>query len=369
MPSKNFRKIKDNGILKKDPYNHAMKKSRSPIFLTTIFIFLLLFLTGCQEEKKLPILGDVHNHADFKVYLNNTPLNFAQEKYMSTKDKLISNFVHLHDMDGEVIHQHMSGITLKDFFESVGMELTSDCFATEGGAKYCNKDDKKLKMFVNGKSKSDFGNYEFKDLDQILITYGNDDEVTIQKQIDAVTDKACIQSQKCPERGKPHDESSCLTGGANDCLAAINGNEEKKELRKVKLFFVAMGDNGKTGKKIGCDDSIVPVEQELEVLPSNEGLIQAALEKLLSEKAVNYDKTELYNAFHLSNLTVEGVTYENGKATVKLKGTYMFGGVCDNPRFEAQLKETILQFYTVKEADIYINDQPLNKILSEEGEE
>ena len=47
------------------------------------------------------------------------------------------------------------------------------------------------------------------DLDKILISYGNEDEKQIKKQIDSVTDKACIQSEKCPERGLPTPEASC----------------------------------------------------------------------------------------------------------------------------------------------------------------
>ena len=47
----------------------------------------------------------------------------------------------------------------------------------------------------------------------------------------------------------------------------------------VKLYLVALGDNGKRGKKIGCDDSIVPVTRSIQ----NTGApLSAAITQLLA---------------------------------------------------------------------------------------
>jgi hypothetical protein len=43
------------------------------------------------------------------------------------------------------------------------------------------------------------------------------------------------------------------------------------------------------------------------------------------------------------------------------------GGECDTPRVRAQLEQTILQFPTVTEADIFINGKPLADVLSLKG--
>ncbi|MEK9159917.1 MAG: hypothetical protein AAB383_04270 [Patescibacteria group bacterium] len=179
-----------------------------------VLCLLSLLLFAC--EKPQPLLGDVHEHADFKVYLNGEVHDFAQDKYMSTAEHKLSHFTHLHDGDGEIIHKHMSTITLGDFFESLGMKFTEECFNLEGGVSYCTNDENTLKMFVNGKENHDFDDYELSDLDQILITYGNQTGAEIQGQIDSVGDRACIQSALCPERGEPSDESTCLTG--EDCV-------------------------------------------------------------------------------------------------------------------------------------------------------
>lgn len=203
---------------------------KNTLFLKIIILVCVLtacigLFGGCAEEKELPLLGDVHKHADFKVYLNGQAVNFAQEKYMSekpdtdgqSKGHYLSPFFHLHDMDGDILHQHISGMKIGQFFETLGMQFNSDCFVMDDGTKYCNDGKKTLKMYVNGQKNNDMENYEFNDLDRILITYGNDSEEEIQKQLDSVTDKACIQSEKCPERGKPEDESSCTA--SSDCIA------------------------------------------------------------------------------------------------------------------------------------------------------
>lgn len=182
--------------------------------LKTLFLFAVL-LMSC--EKPQPLLGDVHEHADFKVYLNGTAYDFAQDKYMSTADHKLSNFTHLHDGEGDIVHKHMTTITLGDLFQSLGMRFDENCFMTDELTEYCTDGEKTLKFYVNGKENDEFGEYEIRDLDEILISYGNETEEEIQAQLDSVTDKACIQSKKCPERGEPSDESDCLTG--EDCTA------------------------------------------------------------------------------------------------------------------------------------------------------
>ncbi len=168
-----------------------------------------------KERYNSGILGDVHDHADFKVYLDGNLYNFSQGKYMSSGNNTLSNFFHLHDMDGNVMHKHMAGVNLEFFFNTLKMKFNSTCFITDNENKYCNDRDKNIKMYVNGMRNYDYENYEFKDLDRILITYGNENEEEIKNQIGSVTDDACIYSKKCPERGSPPDETSCL---GNACV-------------------------------------------------------------------------------------------------------------------------------------------------------
>jgi hypothetical protein len=134
------------------------------------------------------------------------------------------------------------------------------------------------------------------------------------------------------------------------------------ELTTVKVFLVATGDNGAAGKMIGCGDSLVPVTQQ--IVPT-QGVLRAALEILLGLQQQYYGQSGLYNALYQSNLSIEDLRVENGRASIRLAGKLLLGGVCDNPRVEAQLVETAKQFSTVKEVEIFINGKPLKDVLSE----
>lgn len=130
----------------------------------------------------------------------------------------------------------------------------------------------------------------------------------------------------------------------------------------VKIFLIALEDNGQSGILVGCGDSAVPVTV---IIPRTQGVLKAALEKLLSIKEQYYGESGLYNALYQSDLQLKSVTIDQGKAVIHLTGTVMLGGVCDAPRVEAQIKQTALQFSTVSDVEVFINDIPLEDVLSQ----
>ena len=99
-------------------------------------------------------------------------------------------------------------------------------------------------------------------------------------------------------------------------------------------------------------------------IPPTQGILRAALEKLFSAKQQFYGESGYYNALYQSDLQVTGVTIEQGKAVIHLTGSVVLGGVCDAPRVEAQIEQTALQFSTVNEVAVFINDVPLKDVLS-----
>ena len=131
--------------------------------------------------------------------------------------------------------------------------------------------------------------------------------------------------------------------------------------KMVQIFLIAVGDNGQTGVQVGCGDSTIPVQVEI---PPTQGVLKAALVALLSIKDQYYGQSGLYNALYQSDLQVESVNIDGGKASVYLTGTLQMGGECDVPRVHAQLEQTVLQFPTVTEAAIFINGKPLADVLS-----
>jgi hypothetical protein len=138
--------------------------------------------------------------------------------------------------------------------------------------------------------------------------------------------------------------------------------EQAGGIDRVKIFMVALEDKGQSGPEIGCGDSLVAVDRE--VAPTKAPLT-AAMNELLSVNDQYYGQSGFYNSLYQSDLQIENITIdEQGLASIYLTGTYTLGGVCDGPRFEAQLVETARQFSTVKEVSIFINGKPLKEILS-----
>ena len=133
----------------------------------------------------------------------------------------------------------------------------------------------------------------------------------------------------------------------------------------VNIYLVAVGDNGASGKLIGCGDSLVAVEVPIE---STLGVLRAALNELFKLQGQReYGQSGLYNALYLSNLSIANVAVIDGEAVIDLKGNLVFGGECDIPRIEEQLRAIALQFHTVDSVSITINGVPLEKLLDLRG--
>ena len=147
-----------------------------------ILIISLLLIFGAfyiNSLNKNNINKVVHEHADFKVFINNQEIDFSQEKYM-----LRANDVHVENMKGNEIHKHASGITLGYFFNTLGIEFNENCFVIE--REYCNDDNNELKLYVNNLRNYEYDSYEISDNDKILISYGSESEEEIQGQINSI---------------------------------------------------------------------------------------------------------------------------------------------------------------------------------------
>ncbi len=152
----------------------------------------------CNMDSKstIGILGSQHIHADWKVYINGKALDDTilepLSMDMSKMDNSItSSFIHLDkgapapEKTGDTLHMHATGMPLWIFFRSIGMDFNKNCLTMAGGQKFCNDGKNTLKFYVNGKSSSEWENYVFKDLDRILISYG--EETNLRSQLDSIT--------------------------------------------------------------------------------------------------------------------------------------------------------------------------------------
>lgn len=106
--------------------------------------------------------------------------------------EISSSFIHVDkgapapEKTGDILHMHATGVPLWIFFKSVGMDFNKESLALPDGRKFSNDGKDTLKFYVNGKPNSEWENYVFRDLDKILISYG--EERDLSQQINSVTD-------------------------------------------------------------------------------------------------------------------------------------------------------------------------------------
>jgi hypothetical protein len=128
--------------------------------------------------------------------------------------------------------------------------------------------------------------------------------------------------------------------------------------REVKVYLVALNDQGKAGRKIGCDDSLVPVTRTIK---ATDAPLKAALQELLSLPR-EYEG-RLSNSWWGRNLKVRSVSLRGGVATILITGQLFVGGVCDEPRIEAQIEETARQFPNVRKVKVFVNGRTLAEAI------
>ena len=123
-------------------------------------------------------VGSAHVHAAFAVKLNGTQLDFSDPKY-----QVKSRYMHVENNDGTTLHRHATGVPVNEFFRSIKMNVTNNCFTTDNGTKYCSNGKENLDFFVNGTKVPSIANYVFNDDDRILIAYG-ENPLQIKQDLD-----------------------------------------------------------------------------------------------------------------------------------------------------------------------------------------
>lgn len=180
-------------------------------------------------------------------------------------------------------------------------------------------------------------------------------KVTVENETPAAEE----QTSPAPDADKKPDEETPTS--PSDTPAKAPASKPSATVNQVKIFLVALDDNGQSGKAVGCGDSAVAVNRTVTPTPAP---LRAALEELLSVKDKDYGQSGLYNALYQSALRLDSVAITNGRAEVKLSGSLRSGGACDDPRIYAQLMETVWQFPTVQAVTITVNGKSLESLTS-----
>lgn len=153
-----------------------------------------------------------------------------------------------------------------------------------------------------------------------------------------------------------YDNGSDMLGWFREASQSSNGTGPASQMQEVKVYLVAVGDNGQSGKKIGCNDSLVAVTRTIKptVAP-----LKAALQELLSIPPKNDGPPKLENFWKGRNLQVRSVSIRRNTATIHISGEVYVAGICDEPRIEAQIEETARQFPNVKRVNVFVGRRTL----------
>lgn len=144
-------------------------------------------------------------------------------------------------------------------------------------------------------------------------------------------------------------------------LEILKGDRDSAERSQaIMIYLVALGDNGKTGKKIGCDDSLIAVTRNIKKTTSP---LTAAIRELLLIPQHPEGSPNLENFWKGNNLKVRSVSLVNGTATIRLSGQVFVAGVCDEPRIQSQIEATARQFRTVKNVRVFLGKQTLAEAI------
>lgn len=161
------------------------------------------------KESTIPDeLNETHIHADLRVVVNGSPIDFAQEKYRER-----SPDVHFHEGSEPVVHVEAGGVTWGTFFRVHGMELSKACFQDDGGGAFCTGEGAELRAYINGVRADDLAALTIADLARVLVFYGAPDEEAVQAELAKVTADACVQSGNCFGRDEEEAKAAELESG------------------------------------------------------------------------------------------------------------------------------------------------------------
>ncbi len=167
---------------------------------------------GCELRQA------VHWHADFALYIRGERYDFGQERFVSDEEDELSGNIHLHGERSSVVHVHREGTTWREFFDSIGFELTDQCLTTPEGEQFCDSEAERLSFVLNGVKLDAMAFQDITNIDRALISFGSESEEELMQRYAQVSDEACIVSLLCEERtpeGGIEDEPCAGRGECN----------------------------------------------------------------------------------------------------------------------------------------------------------
>lgn len=124
---------------------------------------------------------DVDYKAGFAIFTNGVFRIFNAPMYHN-----LSKDVFIQAENPNIVYVKKRGVTWDDFFKTLPFQLTKNCLTTGTKETFCSGQNGDLRFFLNGVGSDELLDTEIRDGDRALISFGNDDEIQIQKQFEKV---------------------------------------------------------------------------------------------------------------------------------------------------------------------------------------
>lgn len=202
-----------------DDTNEDVKKPLRTRILIVVAILLLGVLVAFLL--RFWLVGPpppTHYHANFALYVNGTRDEFKDFTFYEevqacsadgSSDPRIR--VHMHNQKNSEVHVHDTAATWGAFFANLGYGLTDNLVQTETGTYVSGANGNTLTFILNGKLVSDIYNRTIGDDDTLLISYGNEDGLTLETRYEQIPKTA-------EELNAGTDPASC-TGSKNETFS------------------------------------------------------------------------------------------------------------------------------------------------------
>lgn len=141
-------------------------------------------------------------------------------------------------------------------------------------------------------------------------------------------------------------------------LAKVDYNIILNKDMQVKIALLSMPAKDEDVQKLQGCDLVIMTEQ---TVPYTTMPLNAAMRQLFMKlQRWPYDDSHSGNFISSQkNLYFDKAVLADGVAKIYLTGSVSLGGECDDPRLDIVIKNTAMQFPSVKSVQIYLNGQPL----------
>lgn len=144
----------------------------------SVYLFATMSQTAPGGPPDAGPLGSEHSHAGILVKIFGDTFDFSAPAY-----QIKSSWIHFEGNDGSTIHKHATGVKTGYLFETLRLGVDDKCFEFQDGRSFCTNDEYELRFFVNEEQVKDIREYEIKEGDKILISYGAETPEEIESQL------------------------------------------------------------------------------------------------------------------------------------------------------------------------------------------